>query len=321
MKHILNFCKGTKEYGIRTPKYVKRHLSKDEFVKLYIKNEHEALCSIDREEFIIFQFDIDYHNLEPNEALNSCLKDVKNINSSFDQKFLWRFSGRGIHGLAVIIKTKDNLEAIKKRGFKGYFDYYKSLIRRIAQVCKGADFKVTYHNKNGVMKPIGSLNLKSGKYCIPIDLRWSPKTILYKSEKREIKEYELPVLNVYYWLDLVKPEPKKIYPETKVTIDMEWHKKDHLLKFILGNKIPKNTNRNITLLKNIAINCVNSGMSKEEIKDIGKKIIKNMPGKVLSEFEGWIGWAKKRTGVVFNKREMNKWIKFSKLNIGYYKDE
>jgi len=95
--------------------------------------------------------------------------------------------------------------------------------------------------------------------------------------------------------------------------DMNFEKffeEDPFFKYISTNIIPDGSGRGVTLFTNLAIACVKSGKSKDEIDVIMKPIIlNNFPGKIYQEFEGWLKKAFDGRIETYNKYQLNNWSK------------
>jgi|LSQX01.1.fsa_nt_gb hypothetical protein len=90
----------------------------------------------------------------------------------------------------------------------------------------------------------------------------------------------------------------------------DFFEKDPFWKLLKSNIFEEGTNRNLSLFPNLAIACVKSGKTKEEIKNLVKPIIdKNFPGKIYAEFEGWLRKAFSGEISEFSHSLINKWFR------------
>ena len=96
------------------------------------------------------------------------------------------------------------------------------------------------------------------------------------------------------------------------TILKNYDKNDPYLNYVLTHTI-ENGDRNNILFKNFAVGLVQTGLLRDQIEEIGKKIIENCPGKALGEFMGWVDKVFNKEITDYNKSELIRWS----LNYGH----
>jgi archaellum biogenesis ATPase FlaH len=110
---------------------------------------------------------------------------------------------------------------------------------------------------------------------------------------------------------LIEEKTKRINQAITEDVDFkDYFEKDKFFNFIATHKIPDGTNRDMVIFPNLAVACVKSGKSKQQIDEIMKPLIsKNFPGKNYAEFEGWLKKAISGDVNTYNPIQLNKWAK------------
>lgn len=94
---------------------------------------------------------------------------------------------------------------------------------------------------------------------------------------------------------------------------------DPFLNYVLTKQI-KEGDRNNIVFKNLAIGLVKAGLDREDIVKIASRIVNNCPGKMLSEFMGWVDKALNGELNEYNKVEINRWAEKNNHPIPYIID-
>jgi len=229
------------------------------------------------------------------EKLDEILKKLDKENLSYT---LWDTGSRGYH-ISLFFEELNDYNEIKRTKIKEAFilnhfsDPAKKSGRNLIALEYSLHFKGTGKIKTLLKEEIRGKNKLSDEYKnIVTDEKMEENNKLNKELTEKLKEYK---------------------------INEEILEKDQILNYVLNNVIPDGFQRNNILLKNLAIAFYQAGMNEDDVRDIGRRIIANMPGKNINELLGW--YKKAQAGILsgYNILELNKWIVDHNLNIPLYK--
>lgn len=218
-------------------------------------------------------------DIEEKYKLDDIITKLTEKNWSYD---VWDTGSRGIHISIKFDNLKDYDIELRNRIRKYIITDFDTDIR-LASEGQWLALEWTKHFKTGNEKVLID-KINNGQQNIPADI------IDYCA--KEIKT-----------LTNIKISNKKLL--------IDYHKKDPYLKYVMENLIERGDRNNI-LFKNIAIGLSQSGLTREEINVYAQQIVKNCPGKNVSEFMGWVDKAMQGHLTDYNKYELMKWsIKYN----------
>jgi hypothetical protein len=211
-------------------------------------------------------------------------KTVKDVRQDFKSFTVWKTGSRGCH-ISILIPKLKELPEEEREQIRLFF----------------------------IKKYNCDTTKKSDKTLVALEYAPHFKTGNHKSLEGSRAEG----INILPYPDLpIQPQKKEIIQ----TVNNDWLKNDHLLKYVIENKIPDGTKRNNVLFKNLAIGLVQSGLTEEGIKEYAEKIVVNCEGKNINEFKGWVKKAQEGKITEFNKIELNIWIDENLLPINKYQE-
>lgn len=215
---IENFCDDAVEIMIRYRSIVKRGKrfnfsslpvdSVEVFRSLWY-NDHSKL---------LFPIDIDFHEKEPRDALKFALAVARKIESRYPQKFLWTYSGRGIHGQTLLHEAMTP-EFASLRERYGDVQILKAMAQNISKDTIGVDLDI--YNSRTVWRSVGSINFRTMTYNVPICLKMSVDEII-KMSRKPPEKYELPVWDGLLPVEGIKkvklPSRCRVVPDGRKTV-------------------------------------------------------------------------------------------------------
>lgn len=223
----------------------------------------------------------------PNEIIldvedPSQLDEIKNKLRERNYKYyLYSTGSRGFH-VSLYFNNLDNLILPER-----------NLLRRVIIKHFGCD--ETKSNETTLIAMENKPHFKTTKPKVLCEEN-SGTNMINESEIKRIKKLIQKTEEISSTLNLEKDSFFKDYST-----------KDPLLQFVLINTLEDGKMRDWVLLKNIAVGLVKQGLTNDEIRVIGDKIILNMPGKTTNELMGWV--SKVRNNIIkdYNVGEINKW--------------
>jgi len=229
---------------------------------------------------ILFDRDLNTTNID---VIN---KDYLNFIKKLNSKNILRFTAdRSPHGYHILVPIQD---------FDKYDEDIKNEVKRI--LIKELECDESKISNKGVISIAGRPHFKDGNIY---------RQIAYIAGKNKLDDR-------YYNLakDIVKAKKNMINQLNTDTDFTDYFEKDPFWKYIKTNKIPENSNRDMTIFPNLAIAAVKSGKSDEEIRSIIEPVIKeNFPGKNYAEFYGWLKKARAGEINTYNPFQLNLWTK------------
>lgn len=160
-------------------------------------------------------------NLIESITLDEEIEIMKTIETYYPDTFNWRFNGIHIECYALIQMKQDDLGIYSR--FRGIYAFIKLLREQLTRICRYRGLN-TYYVTNIIDNMIfsnGSINHISDLYVVPIDAFDNKQTILLNSKNRIIKNDDLKVLNMKYWIREINPDfERQPAPELKEKIQI-----------------------------------------------------------------------------------------------------
>jgi len=260
------------------------------------EEKKEVNLGIPNDSYILFDADLNTENEK--EILNKYKEFKEGLKRLKINNYVADRSRAGFHVFAK---------------FKGLENLDKEIQKEIRKIyIKKLDCDMAKSSMNGVIALPGRPHFKTGvTYGVLDEIKGENEIMLIYKEQAKTA-----VANR-------KRKEERINSELNIEFK-DYFEKDKFFLYLQDNVIPDNTSRDMTIFPSLAIACANSGKTKAEIRETVEPIIlKNMPGKLWAEFEGWLDKALKGKIDGYNPVLLNSWAEehLGEKNFFYALDE